>query len=528
MALARLATQLRVAGELGAAGDALEEAAAAADRDDDVALSCWFVMRRAEVLEALGDRDGALRLADAILARAHADNIPLAVADALSVSAALHATVGELVTAIEQAAEAVSVLAGMPEQPVTAVVYSNLARTYSVADMDERAVATLERALQLLEPTDHVHETAACMANLGAAQVAWALRLLAMEQNDLARERFAVATDPLRAALDIVERVPQPLVEARARARLALARAALGDSREALILARRAVSLADDVRAIEERVVARLALGNALDADGRPEEALSTLNDAYNLSREFGLESWRAVSLRLLGVVHRSRRDITSALDAMQQLDLLRNRQNDRDRWLRLARFEERRLLERTRATARDLRAENRQLSQMSIEDALTGLPNRWFLRDQLAPQLQVLASRGARVCVGLIDVDDFKAINDMRSYAMGDSVLQQVARLLHTSCREQDVVVRWGGDEFLVFLPETSLQEAETVGARFRSNVAEHSWNAIEVGQRVTVSGGLAVGAASLGLDALMAAANRYLHQSKEAAKNTVTVGAV
>jgi diguanylate cyclase (GGDEF)-like protein len=185
-------------------------------------------------------------------------------------------------------------------------------------------------------------------------------------------------------------------------------------------------------------------------------------------------------------------------------------------------------LLERTRATARDLRAENRQLSQMSIEDALTGLPNRWFLRDQLAPQLQVLASRGARVCVGLIDVDDFKAINDLRSYAMGDSVLQQVARLLHTSCREQDVVVRWGGDEFLVFLPETSLQEAETVGARFRSNVAEHSWNAIEVGQRVTVSGGLAVGAASLGLDALMAAANRYLHQSKEAAKNTVTVGAV
>ncbi|MDQ1422986.1 MAG: hypothetical protein QOD72_484, partial [Acidimicrobiaceae bacterium] len=54
-----------------------------------------------------------------------------------------------------------------------------------------------------------------------------------------------------------------------------------------------------------------------------------------------------------------------------------------------------------------------------------------------------------------------------------------------------------------------------------------EHSWDAVEVGQQVTVSGGLAVGAATLGLDALMATANRYLHQSKEAAKNTVTVGA-
>jgi diguanylate cyclase (GGDEF)-like protein len=348
-----------------------------------------------------------------------------------------------------------------------------------------------------------------------------------MEQNDLARERFAVATDPLRAALELIERVPQPLVEAQARSRLALARAALGEPREALTLARRAVGLADDVRAIEERVVGRIALGQALDADGRSEEGLSVLNDAYNLSREFGLERWRAVVLRILTVVHRSRRDMASALDAMQKLDLVRNRQHDRDRWLRLARFEERRLLERTRETARDLRAENRQLSQMSIEDALTGLPNRWFLRDQLAPQLEVLAARGARVCVGLIDVDDFKLINDTRSYAMGDAVLQQVARLLHTSCREQDVVVRWGGDEFLVFLPETSLQDAETVGARFRSTVAEHSWDAVEVGQQVTVSGGLAVGAATLGLDALMATANRYLHQSKEAAKNTVTVGA-
>jgi diguanylate cyclase (GGDEF)-like protein len=274
-------------------------------------------------------------------------------------------------------------------------------------------------------------------------------------------------------------------------------------------------------------VAARIALGNALDADGRPEEAVSVLNDAYRLSREFGTERWRSVALRMLARVHHARRDTPSALDALQQLDLLRNRQHDRDRWLRLARFEERRLLERTRAAARDLRAENRQLSQMSIEDALTGLPNRWFLRGQLTPQLEVLAARDARLCVGLLDVDDFKLINDSRSYAMGDAVLQQVARLLHSSCRDQDVVVRWGGDEFLVFLPETSIEEAETVGARFRSTVAEHAWDDTEEGLRVTVSGGLAVGAASLGLDALMAAANRYLHESKEAAKNTVTVGA-
>ena len=207
MALARLATQLRVAGKLRAAAEALDDAANAAALADDDALSYWFAMRCAEVLEILGDRARALRITDDILVRARNENISLSLADALSMSAALHATVGELLPALEQAAEAVSVLAKMPEQPVTAVVHGNLARTYGIADMDERAVSSLERALRLLEPTEHVHETAVCLANLGGAHVAWALRLLAMAQNDLARERFAVATDPLRARRSSTSRV---------------------------------------------------------------------------------------------------------------------------------------------------------------------------------------------------------------------------------------------------------------------------------------------------------------------------------
>ena len=337
-------------------------------------------------------------------------------------SAVLHAAVGELVPALEQSAEAVSLLGNLPEQPVTGVVYSNLARTYSIADMDERAVATLERALQLLETTDHVHETAACMANLGCAHVAWALRLLTMEQNDLARERFAVATDPLRAALENTARVPQPLVEARARSRLALARAALGDSREALTLARRAVTLADDVHAIEERVVGRIALGHALDSDGRSEEGLSILNGAYNLAR-VRLERWRVVPSHAHGRTPLPS-DIASALDAPQPT----SRATANTIATMAAPGSIRRAAPTERAGRRATCAENRQLhnehrgrahrSAQSIVPAIS------------SPRSSKIWRRNARG-VGLIDVDDFKLINDTRSYAMGDAVLQQVARLL-------------------------------------------------------------------------------------------------
>ena len=273
MALARLATQLRVAALLSAAGDALDDAASAADRSDDNALACWFAMARRGTGKPRRS-GGALRVANEILARARAQNVALALADSLSMSSALHATAGELVTRARADGRG-----------------GERAR--------EPARATGERR-RLLEPGPHLqhrrhgrarrdHPRArpptpradrprtrapASLTQLtGAAAPAATSDLKPIDPSALQADLpVPVAVTQIPAALEKTARIPQPLVEAQARSRLALARAALGDSREALTLARRAVSLADDVRVVEERVVARVALGHALDADGRSEE----------------------------------------------------------------------------------------------------------------------------------------------------------------------------------------------------------------------------------------------------------------
>lgn len=166
------------------------------------------------------------------------------------------------------------------------------------------------------------------------------------------------------------------------------------------------------------------------------------------------------------------------------------------------------------------LRAE--QLAQL---DPLTGLNNRRAFYDMTAP----LWSNGIRhahdASVMLLDIDLFKKINDTHGHAHGDAVLKALAGVLKQSVRQGDVLARWGGEEFIVFLPETSLHEAIALAERLRAAIA---------GVRVPCDGGATAMTASVGvaqredhhptLDALIASADECLFQSKQQGRNRVT----
>jgi two-component system, cell cycle response regulator len=127
----------------------------------------------------------------------------------------------------------------------------------------------------------------------------------------------------------------------------------------------------------------------------------------------------------------------------------------------------------RTKALQDELRQRNAELDRISRTDPLTGLANRRHLDEQLLAQQRSAERHGHAVSVALIDVDRFKAINDTYGHASGDDVLHEVARRLRMSARTEDIVGRWGGEEFLIILPycdpESSLSSAE----RFREAVA-------------------------------------------------------
>ena len=171
----------------------------------------------------------------------------------------------------------------------------------------------------------------------------------------------------------------------------------------------------------------------------------------------------------------------------------------------------------------RRIRAE--RLAQL---DPLTGLNNRRAFYDKTGS----LWSNGIRhehdTSIMLLDIDRFKQINDTHGHAHGDEVLKALADILKQSVRQGDVLARWGGEEFIVFLPETSLQEAAALAERLRMAIEAVRIPREQGITSVTASFGVAQKEARhITLDALIASADACQYQSKLQGRNRVTFAA-
>lgn len=155
--------------------------------------------------------------------------------------------------------------------------------------------------------------------------------------------------------------------------------------------------------------------------------------------------------------------------------------------------------------------------------DPLTGLNNRRAFYDKAEPLWSTALRKGRDVSVILIDIDMFKQINDTHGHAHGDEVLIAIATTLLTLIRQGDVLARWGGEEFLVFLPETNIQEAIALAERLRAEIASTSPHPTEA-IAITASFGVAAKESHHAtLDALISSADSYLYQSKQQGRNRV-----
>ena len=191
-------------------------------------------------------------------------------------------------------------------------------------------------------------------------------------------------------------------------------------------------------------------------------------------------------------------------------------------------------LLARVQAAARvkrlqdELRQRNEDLDRISRTDALTGLRNRRHVEEYLA-KLTSLARRNLEpIAVLVIDIDHFKSVNDEHGHEAGDAVLREVAGRMQDSVRLEDMVGRWGGEEFLVVLPNTTDQGAAELAERLRQVVADTPCRLAD-GDAVQVT--ISVGcAASLIDDAgiLVRSAAAAMYQAKQTGRNRVVVAAV
>ena len=141
----------------------------------------------------------------------------------------------------------------------------------------------------------------------------------------------------------------------------------------------------------------------------------------------------------------------------------------------------------------RVLESASRRLERLSLEDTLTGLPNRRHFDRVLADRLSDTGDPAHACCVALFDVDRFKQVNDRHSHLVGDQVLQRFAELLRRLARADDFAARLAGDEFVLLLPATDEAEAVARCRQVADAFAATDWAAIRPGLAVTVSFGVA-----------------------------------
>ena len=157
-----------------------------------------------------------------------------------------------------------------------------------------------------------------------------------------------------------------------------------------------------------------------------------------------------------------------------------------------------------------------RRTERRADRDALTNLYNRRYAMGRLTDELDRASRRGTRVCLLMLDLDNFKIINDTYGHPIGDLALQVIADALRRSCRGSDVICRYGGDEFLVIFPDLIEAETAPMITRVRDELARHRVPVPSGSLGLEASMGDAVSQSGTTADALVSAADRELYRDK------------
>lgn len=163
------------------------------------------------------------------------------------------------------------------------------------------------------------------------------------------------------------------------------------------------------------------------------------------------------------------------------------------------------------------------EVKGLAIRDGLTGLYNYRYFREMLTQQVGQSRRYGWPLSLLFVDLDDFKVVNDTLGHPAGDVVLKTVAGYLRRAVRAADLLCRYGGEEFVILLPQTPPEQAEILANRLRAGIAGLSIPLPERELFVTVSIGVAALTPGADGDALVAAADQALYRAKEGGKNRV-----
>ncbi|NRR30043.1 GGDEF domain-containing protein [Oxalobacteraceae bacterium] len=171
------------------------------------------------------------------------------------------------------------------------------------------------------------------------------------------------------------------------------------------------------------------------------------------------------------------------------------------------------------------LEAKLQHLSELVREDQLTGSLNRRGLDDVFERETARSDRRGTPLCIAMLDLDDFKRLNDTYGHIAGDAALKHLVKIVKDTLRSMDVIARFGGEEFLILLPETTVEAAAQTMTRLQRELTKHFFLHDNEKVLITFSAGVALRQPNEDQGSLVKRADAAMYQAKQTGKNRVVV---
>jgi diguanylate cyclase (GGDEF)-like protein len=442
------------------------------------------------------------------------------------------------------------------------VVLNSIGNVYNKLDDPRNARENFERALAIAEKTNHKQLIVSSLVNLGeidSGQKAWDSALGNLNRA-LAIARELGSRDFISVCLNNIGDVLRDR----------------GQSQEALRFYLESQKIFEAMNARPRLAVSYLNIGRLFLKTGRPDEGEAFLLKAFDLARDADERSLQKDAAGELFALYEGRGDFRRALAYQRTFDGLKEQIFSKDNVEKIstlqARYESEKqareiellqrqreiqqlqakrqrlltilvasvslllavvagvLYQRYRVKARtnaELGAAYARMADLAKTDELTGLLNRRSALERIEIELVRASRTGRPFGVVMVDVDDFKRINDEHGHDCGDAVLAALAALLRENVRALDVVARWGGEEFLMVLPETSRQGAALVAEKLRAAVAATPVSHGGAIVRYTVTVGVDAFERLGSVSECIRAADGALYEGKRTGKNRVVTAA-
>ena len=179
--------------------------------------------------------------------------------------------------------------------------------------------------------------------------------------------------------------------------------------------------------------------------------------------------------------------------------------------------------VEEAETRARELENQLEQMSELVREDRLTGSLNRRGLEDAFDREIARSERQGTPLCIAMLDLDNFKMLNDTHGHLAGDDALIYLVRIVKQTLRPTDVIARYGGEEFVILFPETQLDDAIFTMQRLQRELTKHFFMHDNERILITFSAGVALHKADEDWDAVMHRADKAMYAAKQSGKNRV-----